>query len=585
MAVDPKFSRLKPLLMTTGLQQKDNRLFQFLDSLVSALVQGQTATNTAISSSSSDISGKPFLTHDVATGIPNYRRLMPGDNISFDDTIANERTVDSSGLVVRDSIDLVTGNIASGATESGELDLTSLGNWETLQLLKLTSDRAGYLVLYASAAERTADIRTLPATTDPIAGEGVLIDAAFGVTDKLINITPPVLLYNDETPLVDTLYYRFYNAEGTAGVTTISISYVVTISGGAGPSSFPAHNLLSSTHPDTTPASGVAGDIVTNQAGAWARLPIGSNGRVLGAVAGNPAWSLDGTSLALDASNLGIGVIPLTVQAAITRLGTITGQQLIVNKGILDDVLRLITSRNVSGASLVRLDHNRGPANVTNSDQASLFDTFSDSDTTVNAIITSVRHATIDKTDGSQKSGLTFWTQDGTNSLLERMRLSGSVLDLLYGQIKFPATQNPSSDANTLDDYEEGTWTPTLGGSGGQSGQVYSGQSGAYVKVGQLVHISFRLAFSTLGTVTGTAPIQGLPFTSINATNYRAQVPVTWANLNTAMFLVQGIIISNVSVLDVNAISAAVTSVPGMVQADLLDNSVLAGTGCYISAA
>jgi len=35
-------------------------------------------------------------------------------------------------------------------------------------------------------------------------------------------------------------------------------------------------------------------------------------------------------------------------------------------------------------------------------------------------------------------------------------------MNLAGGQIKFPATQNSSADANTLDDYEEGTWTPTL---------------------------------------------------------------------------------------------------------------------------
>jgi hypothetical protein len=30
--------------------------------------------------------------------------------------------------------------------------------------------------------------------------------------------------------------------------------------------------------------------------------------------------------------------------------------------------------------------------------------------------------------------------------------------------ITFPAAQSASSDANTLDDYEEGTWTPNVGG-------------------------------------------------------------------------------------------------------------------------
>src|ERR1035437_6156036 len=55
------------------------------------------------------------------------------------------------------------------------------------------------------------------------------------------------------------------------------------------------------------------------------------------------------------------------------------------------------------------------------------------------------------------------------------------------GQIKFPATQNPSSDVNTLDDYEEGTWTPIIGGGTSESGQSYDNHTGRYVKIGNLV--------------------------------------------------------------------------------------------------
>ncbi len=40
------------------------------------------------------------------------------------------------------------------------------------------------------------------------------------------------------------------------------------------------------------------------------------------------------------------------------------------------------------------------------------------------------------------------------------VNIASAALPLGSGQITFPATQNPSADANTLDDYEEGTWTP-----------------------------------------------------------------------------------------------------------------------------
>jgi hypothetical protein len=72
--------------------------------------------------------------------------------------------------------------------------------------------------------------------------------------------------------------------------------------------------------------------------------------------------------------------------------------------------------------------------------------------------------------------------------------------------ITFPATQSASSNANTLDDYEEGTWTPSLGGN-----TTYSGQQGFYTKIGNVVTIWMNVAVSTLGTGS-TTNVTGLPF-------------------------------------------------------------------------
>jgi hypothetical protein len=80
--------------------------------------------------------------------------------------------------------------------------------------------------------------------------------------------------------------------------------------------------------------------------------------------------------------------------------------------------------------------------------------------------------------------------------------------------ITFPATQSASTDANTLDDYEEGSWTPVFSGYTG----TYNNQNGKYVKIGQLVYIECLLQ---PGTVTFTTPsnvaaITGLPFAAIS---------------------------------------------------------------------
>jgi hypothetical protein len=77
--------------------------------------------------------------------------------------------------------------------------------------------------------------------------------------------------------------------------------------------------------------------------------------------------------------------------------------------------------------------------------------------------------------------------------------------------ITFPATQSASTDANTLDDYEEGTWTPTLI-SGGCSGTAY------YTKIGRQVTINGTIAWtSDGGGVTGVT-IDNLPFTAATPT-------------------------------------------------------------------
>jgi hypothetical protein len=83
--------------------------------------------------------------------------------------------------------------------------------------------------------------------------------------------------------------------------------------------------------------------------------------------------------------------------------------------------------------------------------------------------------------------------------------------------IAFPATQVASAGANTLDDYEEGTWTPTLNFSGGTTGIVYGTvRSGRYTKVGRIVTVSFSINLTNKGSSIGDANVSGLPFPSYN---------------------------------------------------------------------
>ena len=81
--------------------------------------------------------------------------------------------------------------------------------------------------------------------------------------------------------------------------------------------------------------------------------------------------------------------------------------------------------------------------------------------------------------------------------------------------ITFPSGDTHySSNANTLDDYEEGTWTPTFGGSGSDpTGVSYGTQEGTYTKIGNRVFVEFYLTFTTFTGGANTFYIRGLPFT------------------------------------------------------------------------
>jgi hypothetical protein len=104
--------------------------------------------------------------------------------------------------------------------------------------------------------------------------------------------------------------------------------------------------------------------------------------------------------------------------------------------------------------------------------------------------------------------------------------------------ITFPATQSASSDANTLDDYEEGTFTPSLGDSASGVATM-SVQEGKYVKVGKIVQFSLQIVWTAKNTWTGTnTKISGLPFAATSNTGaYYWPNPATMScNLTTTAF-------------------------------------------------
>lgn len=122
-----------------------------------------------------------------------------------------------------------------------------------------------------------------------------------------------------------------------------------------------------------------------------------------------------------------------------------------------------------------------------------------------------------------------------------------------YDGVKFPATQVPSSDANTLDDYEENTWTPT---DASGAGLTFSSVSGRYIKIGRVVHVWCVLAYPA--TANGTAAkIGGLPFTVNNSEGSRGG-HVTYTDESTLRYALTIHNTTTVSLFD--ASGAAITN-------------------------
>jgi len=130
--------------------------------------------------------------------------------------------------------------------------------------------------------------------------------------------------------------------------------------------------------------------------------------------------------------------------------------------------------------------------------------------------------AIISAVDGTVSAGivpgrLLFSTTDTAGTLTERMRLNSTGALVLAGGtttangigITFPATRSASSDVNTLDDYEEGTWTPSVGGTATYGAQ----RNGWYIKVGNLVTIACDLSINAIGTGS-TTTVSGIPFSN-----------------------------------------------------------------------
>lgn len=149
---------------------------------------------------------------------------------------------------------------------------------------------------------------------------------------------------------------------------------------------------------------------------------------------------------------------------------------------------------------------------------------------------------------------LTKSISDYLLSLEDKGSLAISEAQITANQgIAFPATQVASSNVNTLDDYEEGTFNGGISFGGGTTGITYASQACSYTKIGNRVHCSGFVYLSSKGSSTGAAKLTGFPFTvRNNSDSYSAlsvyYIAVSFANQHQAF-------------MDLNATTASLNEV------------------------
>jgi hypothetical protein len=165
-----------------------------------------------------------------------------------------------------------------------------------------------------------------------------------------------------------------------------------------------------------------------------------------------------------------------------------------------------------------------------------------------------------------------------TPSFTTTIGVGGATPSASGAGITFPATQSASADANTLDDYEEGTWTPSLTFGGGSTGLTYTNREGWYTKVGNMVSVQCNIFLSNTGSSNGIAAVSGLPF-ALSSNNFKRNGAYAFADRITPS---QVLPVANTATFEISTLSTGTaSSAANLVRTDFANNTYLSYSFTY----
>tara|TARA_R100000734_G_scaffold18465_1_gene15451 strand:- start:545 stop:2002 length:1458 start_codon:yes stop_codon:yes gene_type:complete len=145
-----------------------------------------------------------------------------------------------------------------------------------------------------------------------------------------------------------------------------------------------------------------------------------------------------------------------------------------------------------------------------------------------------------------------------------------------------------NADADILDEYEEGSWTPTLKFGGSSSGITYESnlRGGNYTRVGRMVTLNFAFQLTDKGSQTGHAEIHGIPFTAgnhlVGTTVENNGMCSFWDNVDPNLFAIMFHTTSSTHI-EIKCIDGAEDKPPDMTNSIFLDDTSIRGSLTYFT--